>query len=83
MITVGGGVFLLCVAVCAVIVSDRPWVKILCALYLAYFAISVFVEILRGRWEPALLIVPVLLVLLGVYVHGVHHMFDPKDRGEG
>ena len=83
MISVGGGVLLLCAAVCGAIMSDRPWVKTISTLYLAYFAIAVVVEIVQGRWEPSLLIVPVLLVLLGMYAHGVHHMFDPKGRGRG
>lgn len=72
---------MLCAAVCGVIMSERPWVKIISTLCLAFYAIVVVVEIVRGEWEPSLLFVPVMLVLLGMYVHGVHHMFDPKDRG--
>ena len=81
MISVGGGIFLLCAAVCGAIMSDRPWVKLISVLYLAYFAIAVVVEIVRGKWEPALLVMPLLLVLLGMYVYDVHHMFDPRTRG--
>ena len=80
MISVGSGMFLLALAVCGMIMSDTPWIKIVCTLYLVLYAIGIVVEIVRGRWEPTLLLVPALLVLLGMYAHGVHRMFDPKDR---
>jgi hypothetical protein len=82
MISVGSGMFLLALAVCGVIMCDTLWIKIVCSLYLGLYAIGSVIEIMRGRWEPTLLVIPVLLVLLGMYAHGVHHMFDPKDRGK-
>ena len=59
--------------------SERRWVKILCGIYLLLYGIGTVVEVLKGHWNPALLIVPSLLLLLGMYVHGVEHMFDPKE----
>ena len=79
MISVGGGAGLLCLAVVGVIMSDRPWVKVLSALYLAAYGIGVVVQVVREQWNPGFLIVPLLLVLLGMYVHSVEHMFDPKE----
>ena len=80
MISVGGGVALLCLAVVGLLMSDRLWVKILSALYLGVYGIGVIIEVVRGEWRSALLIVPGLLFLLGVYVHSVEHMFDPKKE---
>ena len=74
---------MLCLAIVGVIMSDRPWIKILSAVYLVVYGIGVAVQVVRGQWNPALLIVPLLLALLGMYVYGVEHMFDPKkDRGK-
>jgi hypothetical protein len=81
MSSLGAGIFLLCGAVCGVIMSDSPWIKVVSTIYLAYYAIAVIVEIVRGRWDASLVIVPVLLILLGMYVHGVNRMFDPRKRG--
>ena len=72
--------FLLCAAVCGAIMSSNPWIKIVSMLYLAYFAIAIIVGVVSGDSEPAVLIVPALLVLLGMYAYDVHHMFDPKER---
>lgn len=63
-------------AVCGVILSRRPWVKILCMGYLAIIAIWNIVGIIRGELPLAALTLPVLLVLLGMYVYGVHKKFE-------
>ena len=60
--------------------SDKPWIKLLSTLYLVFFALAVLVQIVRSGWNPSLGIVSLLLVLLGLYVYDVHHMFDAKDR---
>ena len=71
----------MCMVVCGAIMSSRPWVKILCTAYLAIVGVWIIVDVIRGESESSALFLPALFVLFGMYVHGVHHMFDSKDRG--
>ena len=82
MSSIGGGIGLLCFAVVGIIMSDRPWVKVLSALYLAVYGIGVVVQVIREQWNPVSLVVPLLIVLFGMYVHGVDHMVDPGKYKE-
>ena len=79
MFPMGGGIGMLCLAVVGLFMSERRWVRILCVLFLALYGITIIVEVVTGRWDPAMLLVPGLLFFLGVYVQKVQHMFDPKD----
>ena len=84
MISVGGGIGLLCMAVVGLIMSERRWVRILSGLYLMLYGVGIVVEVVSGRWNPVYLIFTVTLVLLGLYVYRVEHMFDgdiePKSK---
>ncbi len=80
MISFGGQIGLLCLAVVGLIMSERRWVKILSGLYFSLCAIGIVIEVVRGHSPPSYLIVPLLLLLLAMYVHSVEHMFDAKKR---
>lgn len=71
---------MMCLAVVGVFIAERRWVRILSGLYLFVCGIAVVVQVIRDRWNPACLLVPSLLVLLGMYVHSVEHIFDPAEK---
>jgi hypothetical protein len=55
-------------------------VKITCTAILAFIAAWLVINVILGKAEPATLIMPAVLVLLAMYIHGVHNMFDSKKK---
>ena len=78
----GGGIGLLCFAIMGIIMSERKIIKILSSLYLAFFTIIYISGFVEGRYGKEALLIPALLILFAFFIHSVHHMYDPNNRGE-
>ncbi len=80
-ISVGGGISLILLAVVAMIMSNNPWVKLVSMLYLALCVIAILVGLITDGIDPWSITLLGMIVLVGMHAHGVHHMFDAKDKG--
>jgi len=67
----GGGIGLLSLAVAAIFLSDRSWVRIVSGVVVGLYFLLVVVGWLGGDLETPYLIVPILLVTFALFVHGV------------
>ena len=82
MVSGSGGPALLCLAVCVAIFTRRRWVRVLCTAYLALATTWLAIDVARGRVGPAALALPAILLVFGLYVHGVYRgLGDGRDEG--
>ncbi|MDP6634869.1 MAG: hypothetical protein QGG42_08235 [Phycisphaerae bacterium] len=73
-----GGVYVL--AVIGLVLSERAWVRVLCAVVLALGIIWMVYQVMTEEWNPIFLITPLVLLGVGLCAHGIQHMFDPVRR---
>jgi ABC-type transport system involved in multi-copper enzyme maturation permease subunit len=78
--TGGGGIGLLCFAIMGIIMSDKKIVKILSSLYVAFFTIIYILGFFEGRYGKEALLIPALLIIFAFFIHGVHHIYDVKNK---
>ncbi len=63
-----GGPGLLLAAVLGLFLAERLWVRILCGVVLAVYAVVIGVGVATGEMPPAALSVPILLATLAIFV---------------
>ncbi len=76
MISIGGGIALLVTAVCALVLSESPWIRFASLLVLGAYGASIVFEVVVRDGDPLLLVIPILLLLLGIHAHGVQRRWD-------
>jgi len=80
--SVGAGIGLLLIAVVVAIMTDNPWIKLASVLYLGFCIIIIIISMITDGIGARTIIPLSMILLVGMYVHRVHHMFDPKDRNK-
>jgi hypothetical protein len=75
MISIGGGLGLLVLALVAAIFSEKLWLRILCGVYVGIYVLVNSAAVIFDDAPAEYLMFPLLLAGLALYLSGVHKTF--------
>ena len=75
MISLGGGIGLLVIALLAAYFAETRWVRVLCWVYVGMYMLGNVAAVIFGNAPAENLLLPSLLAAFALYLSGVHEMF--------